>query len=136
KVPEIWGKIKQLVMGVLTDVFVNGDLGGAVERVFRFVLEAAGVNYDMMLGLIAKAASSLDEIIMHPVKFMGNLAGAVRQGLQRFVGNLPTHLATGLVNWLVTPLKDLGVEPIKDLSLTSILTLVMSVLGVTEAKLR
>ena len=90
----------------------------------------------MMLGLIAKAASSIDEIIMHPVKFMGNLAAAVRQGLQRFVGNMPTHLATGLVNWLVTPLKDLGVEPIKDLSLTSILTLVMSVLGVTEAKLR
>jgi len=136
KVPEIWGKIKQLVMGLLRDVFVHGDLAGAALRVFRFVLEAAGVNYDLMLSVLAKAASSLDEIIMHPVKFLGNLAGAVGQGLKRFVVDLPVHLATGLVNWLVTPLKDLGVEPIKDLSLTSILTLVMSVLGITEAKLR
>jgi Domain of unknown function (DUF4157)/DNA/RNA non-specific endonuclease len=136
KVPEIWGKIKQLVMGVLSDVFVHGDLAGAALRVFRFVVEACGVNYDLFLSVIVKAASSLDEIIMHPVKFLGNLAGAVGQGLKRFVGNLPTHLATGLVNWLAAPLKDLGVQPIKDLSLDSILTLVMSVLGITEAKLR
>ncbi len=136
KIPEIWGKIKQLVMGLLSDVFVNGDLAGAALRVFRFVLEAAGVNYDLMLSVLAKAASSLDDIIMHPIQFLGNLAGAVGQGLKKFVVNLPLHLATGLVNWLVKPLKDLGVEPIKDLSLTSILTLVMSVLGITEAKLR
>ena len=136
KVPEIWGKIQQLVMGLLSDVFVHGDLAGAALRVFRFVVEAAGISYDLLLSVIAKAASSLDEIIMHPVKFLGNLAGAVGAGLKRFVVDLPIHLATGLVNWLVTPLKDLGVEPIKDLSLTSILTLVLSVLGITEAKLR
>ena len=136
KVPEIWGKIKQLVMSLLSDVFVHGDLAGAALRVFRFVVEACGVNYDLFLSVIAKAASSLDEIIMHPVKFLGNLAGAVGQGLKQFVVNLPTHLATGLVNWLAAPLKDLGVAPIKDLSLDSILTLVMSVLGITEAKLR
>lgn len=136
KIPEIWGKIKQLVMGLLSDVFVNGDLAGAALRVFRFVVEAAGINYDLLLSVFAKAASSLDDIIMHPVKFLSNLAGAVGQGLKQFVLRLPVHLATGLVNWLVKPLKDLGVEPIKDLSLTSILTLVMSVLGVTEAKLR
>jgi hypothetical protein len=136
KIPEIWGKIKQLVMGLLSDVFGNGDLAGAALRVFRFVLEACGVNYDLMLSVLAKAASSLDDIIMHPIQFLSNLAGAVGQGLKRFVLNLPVNLATGMVNWLVKPLKDLGVEPIKDLSMTSILTLVMSVLGITEAKLR
>jgi hypothetical protein len=136
KVPEIWGKIQKLVMDFLTQVFVNGDLGGAVMTVIRFVLEAAGVNVDLMLSVLAKAAGSLDEIIMHPVQFLSNLAGAVGQGLNRFVSNIGTHLITGLVNWLTGPLKDLGVEPLKDLSLNSIFGLVMGILGVTEAKIR
>jgi hypothetical protein len=136
KVPEIWGKIQKLVMDFLTQVFVNGDLGGAVMTVIRFVLEAAGVNVDLMLSVLAKAAGSLDEIIMHPVQFLSNLAGAVGQGLQKFVSNIGTHLVTGLVNWLTGPLKDLGVEPIKDLSLNSIFGLVLGILGVSEAKIR
>lgn len=136
KVPEIWGKIQKLVMDFLTQVFVNGDLGGAVMTVIRFVLEAAGVDVDLMLSVLAKAASSLDEIIMHPVKFLSNLAGAVGQGLHRFVSNIGTHLVTGLVNWLTGPLKDLGVEPIKDLSLNSIFGLVLGILGVSETKIR
>jgi hypothetical protein len=136
KVPEVWSKIQKLVMDFLAAVFVNGDLGGAVMMVIRFVLEAAGVNVDLMLSVLAKAASSLDEIIMHPVQFLRNLAGAVGQGLDQFVKNIGTHLVTGLVNWLVGPLEDLGIEPIKDLSLQSIFSLVLGVLGISEAKIR
>lgn len=136
KVPEIWGKIQKLVMDFLAAVFVNGDLGGAAMMVIRFVLEAVGINFDLMLSVLGKAASALDDIIMHPVQFLSNLAGAVGEGLNRFVKNIATHLATGLVNWLVGPLKDLGVEPIKDLSLNSIFGLVLGILGISEAKIR
>ncbi len=136
KVPEIWSKIQKFVMDFLATVFVNGDLAGAAVMVIRFVLEAAGVNVDLMLSVLAKAADSLDQIIMKPVQFLGNLAAAVGQGLKQFVSNIGRHLLTGLVNWLVGPLKDLGIEPIRDLSLTSIFGLVMGVLGITQAKLR
>ena len=136
KIPDIWSKIQKLVMDFLAQVFVKGDLGGAAMTVIRFVLEAVGINVDLMLSVLAKAADSLDEIIMHPVEFLGNLAGAVGKGLRQFVSNIGTHLVTGLVNWLVGPLKDLGVEPLKDLSLKSILGMVLGILGITEAKLR
>ena len=136
KVPEIWSKIQKLVMDFLAAVFVNGDLSGAALMVIRFVLEAAGINFDLMLSVLGKAASALDDIIMHPVQFLQNLGGAVAQGLNQFVKNIGKHLVTGLVNWLVGPLKDLGVAPIKDLSLESILGLVLGILGITEAKLR
>jgi hypothetical protein len=136
KIPEIWSKIQNLVMDFLTKVFVTGDLGGAVIMVIRYVLEAAGVNVDLMLRVLAKAADSLDDIIMHPVEFLRHLGDAVVLGMKQFVSNIWTHLAVGLVNWLVIPLRDLGVKPIKDLSLESIMGLVLEVLGISETKLR
>jgi hypothetical protein len=136
KIPDIWSKIQKMVMTFLMQVFVNGDLSGAAMTVIRFVLEAVGVDVDLMLSVLAKAADSLDEIIMHPVKFLGNLAAAVGKGLGQFVSHIGTHLVTGLVGWLVGPLQDLGVEPLKDLSLQSILGMVLQILGITAAKLR
>ena len=136
KVPEIWSKIKNLVLDFLAQVFVKGDLSGAVMMVIRFVLEAAGVDVDLFLSTIAGALDSLDKIIMHPVQFMRNLWGALKQGFGQFKNKLGTYLIQGLVTWLVGPLEDLGVKPLKDLSLGSILELVLQVLGVSAEKIK
>jgi hypothetical protein len=136
KIPEIWDKIKTLVMNFLTAVFVNGDLSGAALMVIRFVLEAAGINFDLMLSVLGKAADALDDIIMHPVEFLKNLLGAVKKGFGQFADNILTHLMRGLLEWILGPLKELGVTPPKDFSLGSLLDLALQVLGITSAKLR
>jgi hypothetical protein len=135
-IPDIWSRIQNLVMDFLRKVFVNGDLSGAVMTVIRFVLEAAGVNVDLFLNILANAADALETIIMDPVAFLGNLFGALRQGFNQFVSNIGTHLISGLLGWLLGPLQDLGVTPPKELTLMSVLDLVLQILGISAAKLR
>ncbi|MBV8899867.1 MAG: DUF4157 domain-containing protein, partial [Verrucomicrobia bacterium] len=136
KVPDVWEKIQKLVMDFLTQVFVKGDLSGAAMMVIRFVLEAAGINVDLFLNVLANAAGALDTIIMHPVEFLNNLWGALSKGMGRFLSNIGQHLINGLLGWILGPLEDLGVKPPKDLSLGSLLDLVLQILGITGARLR
>ena len=136
KVPDVWEKIQKLVMDFLAQVFVKGDLGGAAMMVIRFVLEAAGINVDLFLNILANAADALDTIIMHPVEFLKNLWGALKKGMGQFVSNIGQHLINGLLAWMLGPLEDLGVKPPKDLSLGSLLDLVLQILGITAEKLR
>jgi hypothetical protein len=137
KVPEIWGKIEKLVMNFLSDVFVKGDLGGAALRVIRFVLEAIGVNVDLFLSILANAAEALDDVIMHPVKFLSSLFGALKQGTAQFLDKIGSYLISGLLGWLLESVEDLGVTPPKPpLTLSSLFDLVLQILGITKAKLR
>jgi hypothetical protein len=136
KIPDIWGKIQKLVMGFLSQVFVDGDLGGAAMTVIRFVLEAVGVNVDLFLNILENAAGALDDIIMHPVAFLGNLFGALKQGLGQFVSNIGRHLINGLLGWLLGPLEDLGVTPPKELTVASVLDLGLQILGITADKIK
>ena len=135
KIPDIWGKIQKVVMDFLTQVFVDGDLGGAALTVIRFVLEAAGINFDLMLSVLGKAASALDNIIMHPVEFLSNLLAAVKKGFDQFLDNILRHIMNGLLEWILGPLADLGVKPPKDFTLPSLLDLALQILGITSEKL-
>ena len=136
KVPDIWEKIQKLVMDFLAAVFVNGDLSGAALMVIRFVLEAAGINFDLMLSVLGKAVAALDDIIMHPVEFLSHLLAALSKGFNQFLDNILTHIMKGLLEWILGPLADLGIKPPKDFSLGSLLDLALQILGITADKLR
>jgi hypothetical protein len=134
-IPDIWARIKEQVLGFLHRVFVQGDLSGAVAAVIRFVLEAVGVDVDLFLGILHKAAGSVEHIIMHPIEFMSNLFSAIMEGAGRFAKNIVTHLIHGLLGWLVGPLEDLGVTPPKELTPASIFEFVLQVVGVSAPKI-
>src|SRR5262249_34867140 len=136
KLPEIWGKIKHLVLDFLATVFVKGDLGGAAMMVIRFVLEAAGVKVDLFFSVIGKAIDEIDEIMMHPMNFIKNVFGALKKGFDQFLNKIGTHLLKGLLSWLLEPLEDLGVKPPREFTVSAVLDLVLQILGITGAKLR
>ncbi|MGD1095368.1 MAG: DUF4157 domain-containing protein, partial [Bryobacteraceae bacterium] len=135
KIPDIWSKIQKMVMDFLSQVFVDGDLGGAALTVIRFVLGAAGVDFDLMLSVLGKAAGALDNIIMHPVEFLSHLLAALKKGFGQFLDNILRHIRNGLLEWIHGPLEDLGVTPPKDFSLPSLLNLALQILGITGDKL-
>lgn len=56
---------------------------------------------DMLLGLLAKAAGAVEDIIADPIGFLKNLVAALMQGLKRFVANIGAHLQRGLAAWLL-----------------------------------
>ena len=55
---------------------------------------------NMLLGVLAKAADVIGDIIADPIGFLGHLIDGIKAGLSRFVGNIATHLQEGLMGWL------------------------------------
>lgn len=104
----------------------------AIGEVIKVILEFK----DKLMALLKKAADAIELILDDPIGFLGNLISAVKQGVNQFVGNIWTHLKAGFMKWLFGALADAGIEIPTDLSLVSIFKLVMSVLGITYAKMR
>jgi hypothetical protein len=86
----------------------------------------------MLMGVLAKAASAIGSIIKDPIGFLGHLVSGIRQGLDNFVGNIMTHLQTGLMGWLTGAMGAMGLQLPEDIfSLQGIFSLVTQILGMT-----
>ncbi|MGO4429256.1 hypothetical protein AB4Z54_63630, partial [Streptomyces sp. MCAF7] len=91
---------------------------------------------DLLMGILAKAASAIMKIIKDPIGFLGNLVRAVGAGLQQFISNIGTHLQTGLVSWLLGTSAKAGIEIPSKFDLKGIIQLIASLLGLTWANIR
>jgi hypothetical protein len=101
---------------------------GAVQTILKLK--------DMLLGVLARAASAIGAIIAKPIEFLGNLIAAVKGGLDAFVANIDTHLQNGLLGWLTGSLGAAGVTMPDKLDLRGIVGLVLQILGLTWANIR
>jgi hypothetical protein len=104
----------------------------AIGEVIKIILEFK----DKLMALLKKAADAIEKILDDPVGFLGNLIGAIKLGVNQFVGNIWTHLKAGFMKWLFGSLADAGIEIPSDLSLVSLFKMVMSVLGLTIPRLK
>ncbi|SFY38718.1 phage tail protein, partial [Streptomyces atratus] len=91
---------------------------------------------NLLLGILAKAASAIMKIIKDPIGFLGNLVKAVGAGLQLFVTNIATHLKTGVVSWLLGTAVKAGLELPQKFDLKGIIQLIASLLGLTWDNIR
>ncbi|MGR7000673.1 phage tail protein [Yinghuangia aomiensis] len=106
----LWDKVKDAVVGVI-----------------KTIMELK----DMLLGVLAKAASAVMKIIKDPIGFLKNLVSAVGDGLQRFLQNIGDHLKKGLVSWLLGVSASSGIEIPSKFDLKGIIKLIASLLGLT-----
>ena len=104
----------------------------AVAGVIKTILELK----NMLMGVLAKAASAIKKIIKDPIGFLGNLVAGVKQGFMNFVGNIGAHLQKGLMGWLFGAIAEAGIQLPESFDLKGILGLVMQVLGMTWAFIR
>ncbi|MFF2894998.1 hypothetical protein [Streptomyces sp. NPDC057966] len=91
---------------------------------------------NLLLGILAKAASAIMKIIKDPIGFLGNLVKAVGAGLQLFVTNVAEHLKTGVVSWLLGTAVKAGLELPQRFDLKGIIQLIGSLLGLSWANIR
>ncbi|HYN85215.1 MAG TPA: hypothetical protein VER32_08185, partial [Pyrinomonadaceae bacterium] len=89
-----------------------------------------------IMGMLKKAADTIDLIVADPIGFLKNLLAAVKKGINQFASNIWEHLKAGFMGWLFGALGSAGITVPKDFSLPSILKLVMDVLGITWPKIR
>ena len=90
----------------------------------------------LLMSTLQRAASAVDQIIKHPVEFLGNLIAGVKLGLTNFVSNIGTHLQQGLISWLTGALGSAGITLPATFDLPGIFSLVMQILGLTWEHIR
>jgi hypothetical protein len=91
---------------------------------------------NLLLGILAKAASAITKIIKDPIGFLRNLVTAVGAGLQLFVTNIADHLKKGVVSWLLGTAVKAGLEIPQRFDLKGIIQLIASLLGLTWDNIR
>ncbi|MFF9540150.1 hypothetical protein ACF1BU_29015 [Streptomyces sp. NPDC014724] len=100
------------------------------------VLKTINELKNLLLGILAKAASAIMKIIKDPIGFLGNLVRAVGAGLNLFITNVAEHLKTGVVSWLLGTAVKAGLELPQKFDLKGIIQLIASLLGLTWANIR
>ncbi|MEW2065926.1 hypothetical protein [Streptomyces sp. NPDC007346] len=91
---------------------------------------------NLLLGILAKAASAIMKIIKDPIGFLGNLVTAVGAGLNLFITNIADHLKTGVVSWLLGTAVKAGLDLPARFDLKGIIQLIGTLLGLTWANIR
>ncbi len=104
----------------------------AVAGVIKTIIQLK----NMLLGVLAKAADVIGDIIADPIGFLGKLVDGIKAGLSRFVGNIATHLQEGLMGWLFGAIGRAGIQLPKSFDIAGIFDLVMQVLGLTYRQIR
>lgn len=103
-------------------------VGGAIETIKKLK--------DMLLGVLARAAGAVEKIIKDPMDFLKKFINAVKAGVMGFLGNILTHLKKGLQGWLFGALAEAGIEIPDKFDLKGIISLVLSLLGLTWNAIR
>lgn len=111
----LWDKAKDLV-------------GGAIETILKLK--------DLLAGVLARAAGAVGKIIKDPIGFLGNFVTAVKTGVMNFGSHILQHLEKGLQSWLFGTLADAGIEIPEKLDLKGIVSLILSLLGLTWTSIR
>jgi len=98
-------------------------IGGVIETILDLK--------NMLLGVLARAAAAVENIINDPIGFLGNLVEGVKQGLNGFISNIGMHLKNGFIGWLTGAITGAGITLPDNWDLPGIFQLVMQVLGLT-----
>ncbi|HNP83884.1 MAG TPA: DUF4157 domain-containing protein [Nitrospira sp.] len=131
QIEGVWERLQAAAITILKQVFVDGNLRGAIWTFFSTMLDILGLPPQLVTRVIAKGAQALGDILNDPLGFLGNFLQAMKLGLEGFFNNIGTHLLGGLQAWLFSQLEGTGIEMPQDFSFKSMLKLVFQVLGIT-----
>jgi hypothetical protein len=123
------------ILDKLNDAF-NAFLDDPARAILNGLLQLVNIPPASFWALIAKIEQVIDDIVDDPIKFANNLMAAIGQGFKQFFNNISTHLLQGLLDWLLSGLKSVGVNLPKDLSLKSVITFFLELMGITWARIR
>lgn len=135
EVGDIWEKVKATALKILKQIFVDGNLFGALWTLFKAILNMFGLPPELITNIIIKASQALGDILSSPLDFIINVLKAVKQGFSQFFSKILKHLFGGVTDWLFGQLDGAGITIPKDFSLKSILGLVFQLLGLTMERI-
>lgn len=117
-------------------LIVRGEFDKLGQYVVQSALKLIGSTLEGLMSLLGIGEAELQKIIADPVKFLANFVGAIKQGLNNFVGNIVQHLTGGLVSWLFGTFANAGIKLPTKFDLAGIFTFVAQILNLTYEALR
>jgi hypothetical protein len=129
KAGGLWGRFLDAVGRFLDD---------PVKFIIDGLLELVGISPPAFWALVKKIEKVLTDIVDAPIRFANNLMDGVAKGFSLFFDNIGIHLVTGLLEWLLSGLKDEGI-PIqvpKEFSVKSVIGFFLELLGVSWSRIR
>jgi hypothetical protein len=134
-VPDAWQQLQTTAMRILRQVFVDGDLAGAAWTFFQAMLRTLGIPPELIVEILAKAATAMGDILMDPIRFVTTMISGAIHGLVNFCDNIGDHLLGGITGWMFGTLASAGITIPSPVTLQSILGMVMELLGITADNL-
>lgn len=131
QVREAWTRLQTVAMTILYQVFVDGNIAGAIWTFFREMCSILGIPPDLIVDLLRNASQAIMDILRNPVQFFLNLLEGLKQGFIRFFDNILTHLVGGVADWLFGQMEGMGITRPTDLSFSSIFTFILQILGLS-----
>jgi hypothetical protein len=101
---------------------------GVIKKIIEFK--------NLLLEVLAQAASVIMLIIGDPIGFLSNLVQAVTLGVNNFKDHIVEHLQKGLLDWIFGAVARAGIELPATFDLKGILGLVLQILGLTWQNIR
>lgn len=123
------------LLGRIADM-VNRFLEDPVKFIIDGLLSLVGIAPASFWALVNRIQQVISDIADDPLGFAQNLLAAIGQGFQQFFDKFGEHLLAGFWDWLFSGLGSVGVEIPSDFSLTSIITFILQLLGITWDRIR
>ncbi|MFE7745535.1 hypothetical protein [Nocardia sp. NPDC057455] len=114
----------------------NKGLAGRAVDAVGGAIDTIGKLKDMLLGVLARAANAVEKIIRDPIGFLRKFVDAVKAGITNFMSNILSHLKKGLQGWLFGALAEAGIDLPEKFDLRGVITLLLSLLGLTWTSIR
>ena len=117
---------------------VGRFLDNPVKFIIDGLLELVGISPPAFWGVVKKIGEVLGDIIDAPMKFANNLMDGIGQGFSQFFDNIGRHLLEGLLEWLLSGLKDEGIsiQIPKEFSVKSVIGFFLQLLGISWVRIR
>jgi hypothetical protein len=129
KAGGIWGRFLDAVGRFVDD---------PVKFIIDGLLELVNISPPAFWGVVKKIGEVFGEIADAPVKFANNLISGVKQGFSNFFDNIGRHLLEGLLEWLLSGLKEEGIsiQVPKEFSVKSVVGFFLDLLGISWTRIR
>jgi hypothetical protein len=140
-VREVQDEIAQLreeakgFIGRVAD-WVEEFIDDPIRAIINGLLDLVGIPPPSFWAIVEKVKQAISDIADDPLGFASNLVAAIGQGFQLFFDHFPTHLLQGLLDWLFSGLRTVGVMLPPDFSLKSVITFFLQLMGISWPKIR
>jgi hypothetical protein len=120
------------IMGAI----LTADFVEALKIAIQTACEVIGIDSKPIFDFIGRVKNQLTQILKHPIQFIINVGKGIQGGLNRFFGNIKSHLIGGVIDWLTGSLGGAGITLPATWDAKGIFGLVAQILNLTYDSIR